>query len=86
VAAFDPMWHTDGTNPMSNSEIFWRHERNCDVCNQHPQSVASFYYEPMCNIGRAYAEAAGLWRKEMAELDVSASELFREELKRNLND
>ena len=32
------------------------------LCNQHPQSVASFHYEPMCFIGRALAEAMGIFK------------------------
>ena len=50
------------SNPMTNDELFWKHMHGCDVCNQHPQSVASFYYEPMCTIGRSYAEAMGMFK------------------------
>lgn len=39
-----------------NFDLFFAHQRTCSVCNCHPQSVASFYYEPMCRIGRAIAE------------------------------
>jgi len=45
---------------LSNSELFWKHVECCKVCNQHPQSVASFFYEPMCNIGKAYHKATEL--------------------------
>jgi len=57
---YNPMMDTGGTNPMGVDELFWRHMYVCNVCDQHPQSVASFFYEPMCNIGKAYAKAAGL--------------------------
>jgi len=50
------------TNPMTNNELFWTHEKLCHICNQHPQSVASFFYEAMCLIGRAYAEALGFFK------------------------
>jgi len=45
---------------LSNEQLFWAHVECCRICNQHPQSVASFYYEPMCLIGKAYREAAHL--------------------------
>ena len=57
---YNPMMDTNSTNPMTADELFWRHSQHCKICDQHPQSVASFFYEPMCLIGRAYAKAAGL--------------------------
>jgi len=58
--AYNPMMDTGHTNPMEPIELFWKHVEDCKVCQQHPQSVASFYHEPMCNIGRAYLDATDL--------------------------
>ncbi len=55
-------WNKKPSPFLSNDELFWLHERDCRICNQHPQSVASFHYEAMCAIGRAYAEALGMFR------------------------
>jgi len=41
---------------------FWNHASNCEICNQHPQSVASFHYEPMCKVGRELAKQLGCFR------------------------
>lgn len=47
---------------MTPDEIFWKHARTCHQCDQHPQSVASFHYEPMCQIGRNYAVSMGIFK------------------------
>lgn len=40
----------------SNFDLFFEHSKDCDICSQHPQSVASFYYNPMCILGKAIAD------------------------------
>lgn len=46
---------------MTDDERFWVHEMYCIICNQHPQSVASFHYEAMCAEGRALAVTLGMF-------------------------
>lgn len=48
---------------MTPDELFWKHSETCDICDQHPQSVASFHYESMCQIGRNYAIAMGMFKR-----------------------
>ena len=46
---------------MTPNELFWKHSETCDICDQHPQSVASFFYESMCGVGRNHAVAMGMF-------------------------
>lgn len=45
-----------------NEDEFWKHQDTCNICSQHPQSVASFHYETMCPIGRSYTEKQGYFK------------------------
>ena len=77
---YDPMNGGMPGNPMTVEEQFWIHERHCDTCNQHPQSVASFHYETMCSIGRNYAVAMGMF-KSYGPPDISGPAIFVQDAK-----